>query len=47
MPLRPGLQGMVILRFTEAARVLISDISISPEKLKDKASLEKHFNQMF
>ena len=47
MPLRPGLQGMVILRFTEAARMMISDIFINPEKPTDKASLEKHLNQIF
>ena len=47
MPLRQQLQHMVISRFTEAARLMISGLFINPEKPTEKASLGKHLDQTF
>ena len=47
MPLRQQLQHMVISRFTEAARLMISDLLINPENPTEKASLGKHLDQTF
>ena len=47
MPLWQQLQHMVISRFTDAARLMISDLFINPEKPREKAPLEKHLNQIF
>ena len=47
MPLWQQLQHMVISRFTEAARLMISDLFVNPENSTEKASLGKHLNQTF